>query len=76
VTKYVGEKLFSWTKPAHVEFFSSNVNVQGHILSTGGDVLRGLFDSNLDENNTLLKVLFIYYFVKLHDFIGYFIIHV
>jgi hypothetical protein len=39
LSKYAGEKPFSWAKPAYVEFSSSNVNVQGHILSIGGDAL-------------------------------------
>jgi len=32
-----GAKLYCWTKPACFDFFSSNSNVQGHILSTAGD---------------------------------------
>jgi hypothetical protein len=38
-SKYAGEKLFSWAKRANVDFSSSHFNVQGHILSTGGDAL-------------------------------------
>jgi hypothetical protein len=40
LSKHVGEKLFSWAKQAHVDFSSSNFNVEGHILNTGGDALR------------------------------------
>ncbi len=41
LTKYTGEKQFSWAKLAYVDFSSSGVNVQGHIPSTGGDPLMG-----------------------------------
>ncbi len=34
-----GAKLNCWAKPAHFDFPSSNINVQGHILSTAGDGL-------------------------------------
>ncbi len=34
-------KPFSWSKPAYFHFSSSNCTVQGHILSTAGDSVRG-----------------------------------
>ncbi len=37
--KNAGPKPFCWTKLACFEFSSSNFNLQGHILSTGGVVL-------------------------------------
>jgi len=37
-----GEKSFWWAKPAYVGFSSSDSNVQGHVLNTGGDALRQL----------------------------------
>ncbi len=36
---YAEPKPFSWAKPAHVGFSSSNVTVQDHILITVGDAL-------------------------------------
>jgi hypothetical protein len=39
LNKYAGEKLFYWAKLACVDFSSSGFNVQGHIVSTGGDSL-------------------------------------
>jgi hypothetical protein len=39
LSKYVGEKPISWAK-RYVDLSSSNFNVQGHLLSTGGDALR------------------------------------
>jgi hypothetical protein len=39
LSKYAGEKPFSWAKRAYVDFSSSDHNVQGHILSTFGDAL-------------------------------------
>jgi hypothetical protein len=39
LSEYAGEKPFSWAKPTYDEFSSSNFNLQGQILSTGGDAL-------------------------------------
>ncbi len=39
LNKYAGEKPFSWAKLAFVDISSSDFNVQGHIVSTGGDSL-------------------------------------
>jgi hypothetical protein len=33
LSQYVGEKSFSWAKPPYVDFFSSNFNLQGHVLT-------------------------------------------
>jgi hypothetical protein len=33
------QNLNCWAKPAHFDFSSSNISVQGHILSTAGDGL-------------------------------------
>jgi hypothetical protein len=36
-----GLKPFFWTKPSCFDFSSSNFNLQGHIMCTGGVALRG-----------------------------------
>jgi len=36
---YAGANPFSWCKLANFDFSSSDFNMQGHILSTGGDAL-------------------------------------
>jgi hypothetical protein len=38
---YAEPKSFSWAKLAYFDFFSSNFHMQGQILSTTGDSLRG-----------------------------------
>jgi len=40
LSKHAGEKPFSQSKPANVNFSSSDCNVQGPMLSTHGDDLR------------------------------------
>ncbi len=39
--EFGAEKPISWAKPAHFDFFTINFIVCSHILSTGGDALRG-----------------------------------
>jgi len=48
---YAEPKPFSWSKPAHFDFSSSNFTVRGDILSTPGDALTQLhihFQNNFD----------------------------
>jgi hypothetical protein len=54
---YKGAKLFSWTKPAHFDFPSSDCNVQGHILSSSGDALRmgSLFSTFCKQNRVVYR---------------------
>jgi hypothetical protein len=39
--EFGAEKPISWAKPAHFDFFTINFIVWSHILSTGGDAIRG-----------------------------------
>jgi hypothetical protein len=39
LSKYAGGKLSSSAKLAYIDFSSSDFNVQGHVLSSGGDAL-------------------------------------
>jgi hypothetical protein len=39
VSTYAGAKPFFGSKPAYFDFSSSNMNVQGHKLSTSADAL-------------------------------------
>jgi hypothetical protein len=41
LSKYAGEKPYPSTKQAYDDFSSSHFNVQGHILSTSWDALKG-----------------------------------
>jgi hypothetical protein len=45
--EFGAEKLISWAKPAHFDFFAINFTVWSHILCTGGDALMASLISSL-----------------------------
>jgi hypothetical protein len=70
--KYGGEKPFSWGKPAYVDLFSSDLDVQGHIGRTSGDDLspQNLRDHpgpRLSPGESTKWILTITYFVSIVD---------
>jgi hypothetical protein len=54
-------KLFCWAKPAGFDFYSSNFNLQGHILSSSGAAIREMCRS--------ISILHVFLAICLHVFL-------
>jgi hypothetical protein len=57
LSTYAGAKPFSWVKRVCFQFSSFDLNVEGHILSTGGDGLRYMKLWPADINSSFQTLL-------------------